>query len=347
MRLPQRPGSGRALRLKDLSIVWYPRGIIAFGVMTLLLLLIAYTSLRIGSKTATLADVGAAFQYREEAVGVARTVWQFRLPRLIVAVAVGASLGVSGMLFQSISRNPLGSPDIIGVTGGAAVGATISLVYFEHSIVVAPFAALLGALCAVTVMIILTSKSERSGSLIVFVGIGMGAFLSGITRLLLSHGEAGQALLAGRWLSGRLNSVGEADIPHVVIPLFLALPLAGFIIRHLDALVAGDDLAVVLGADPSRIRLVGMIIGAVHCVVGIVITGPIGFISLAAPHFARGALGGGRDAVFSSAFAGAILLSAADLATRSMPSALQAPVGMVTSLFGGIYFVIFLTMRKI
>ncbi len=271
--------------------------------------------------------------------------WELRLPRVLCGLLVGAGLGVSGALFQSLLRNPLASPDIIGVTQGAAFGAVASLVAGTPVLL----GAWTGGLVAMG-MIFGLSLSWRFGldpMRLVLNGVGIGITAVAGTTILITQvpeGTAGQAML---WLSGSLNALGWPD---VAIAAGLAGPLGLTLLalqRRLALIELGDDLARSLGVDLRRWRPAIALCSAVLAAGLVAVTGPLGFVALCAGPIARG-LGQGGPNLAGAALIGACLVMIADMATRVFAPSALLPAGLYTALIGApvLIFVVFRQFRR-
>ncbi len=261
-----------------------------------------------------------------------------RLPRLLVTIGAGAALGASGAVFQSISRNPLGSPDVIGFTAGAATGALIWIIVFGGSGANVVLASLMGALLTGGVVYFLARKDGHvSAYRLVLTGIGIGAVLHAINALLLVKGHIDLAISANLWLAG---SVDGRDWGHVW-PLWLGLTvLIGPMLigmRPLGWMEMGDDLAGPLGVPVEQVRRWMLLAALVLAGLATSATGPIAFVALAAPQLARRLTRAPTQPLIGAALFGACLLLGADLLTRIAPFDWTMPIGQVTGIIGGLY----------
>ena len=274
-------------------------------------------------------------------------VWSIRLPRAVAAIAVGMALGAAGCVFQSVSRNALGSPDIIGFTTGAATGAVMQIVRFNAGAVATALAAVAaGVLTALVVYLLSRNRGTTGGYRLVLVGIGVSAMLSAVNTLLLAWGELDLAVKARIWLSGSLNAREWMDVIPAVIGLMVCLPVLIGLSRELNILEMGDDQAKQLGVNTERTRLITMIAGVALTSVAVAAAGPIVFIALAAPQIVRRLTGTARVQVISSALFGAVLLLAADMTSRNLPTNFAVPVGLTTGVLGGVYLLWILTRQR-
>lgn len=269
-----------------------------------------------------------------------------RMPRLITALAVGASLGAAGAVFQSVSRNVLGSPDIIGFSTGAATGAVAQIILFGGGPFEVALAAIGGGLIASMVVYGISRRGGVSGGYrLILTGIGVGALLAALNSYLLTRGGIDQAASANIWLSGSLvgRSWGQAGM--TVLCLFVLFPFLAGLGRRLSLLEMGDDAARQLGVRVEGTRVLTLIFGVGLTAAAVAAAGPISFIALAAPQLVRPMAKSAAVPIGLSALMGALLLCAADLLSQWAFGALVMPVGVVTGLIGGVYLIILLAKR--
>ncbi|MCJ8150729.1 MULTISPECIES: FecCD family ABC transporter permease [Shinella] len=334
-------------RLGQLSVRWHPRVAVFCGLLILVLAVLTVLLLSSGSLSLSLKDVVATLIGQSDDAKVERVILRIRLPRVLTAILVGGALGMSGSIFQSISRNALGSPDIIGFTTGAATGAIVQIMLLDAGPLETSAAAVVsGVLTAVMVFLLARKGRSTGGYHLVLIGIGVGATLSGINTILLVRGDLDQAASAQLWLAGSLNTRTWAHVVPAAIGFVLVLPVAIAHARSLNLLEMGDDAARQLGVDAERTRLL-MIMAAVGLTsIATAAAGPIAFVALAAPQLAR-RLGGSPDVpVLSSALMGMVLLMAADLFSQHLPLEIHMPIGLTTGFLGGFYLLWLLVQSK-
>jgi iron complex transport system permease protein len=268
-----------------------------------------------------------------------------RLPRAAAALLVGAALGLAGAIFQSLSRNSLGSPDIIGFTTGSASGALISLLVANSSGVFVGIGALSGGL--VTALSVYALSAVRGGGeRLIMAGIAVGAMLSSINDYLITTADPENAEIAKLWLFGSLNVVSWPQ----VVPLACALPPLALATsatgKPLRLMEMGEDQAAALGIRTARVRGYALCLGVALTGLAITTAGPIGFLALAAPQLARRLSRSNGVAPMVAMVMGAALLSAADLLGQRVLAPFQIPVGLVTGALGGAYLVWLLALEK-
>lgn len=274
-------------------------------------------------------------------------VFNLRLPRVLAALFAGASLGVSGAVFQSVSRNALGSPDVIGFTTGAATGALAQIVIFGGGPLAVALSAMLGGLITATLVYLLSFKQGATGGYrLVLTGIGAGATLNALNGLMLVKGSLDNAISANLWLAGSLDARSWDHALTVMVGASLLIPIAAFAANRLRMIEMGDDIARQLGVQVERTRF-GMIACAVLLAgVATGAAGPIAFLALAAPQLASRLTSTRGIPVLSSAIMGAFLLVSADLLTQLFANDLVLPIGRTTGLVGGLYLLWLLTRSK-
>ena len=269
-----------------------------------------------------------------------------RLPRVAVGLLVGASLAMSGALTQTFARNPLASPDILGVTEGAAVGAVSIIVLSGATGTLAstasglgiPLAALVGALLTSAAIYLLAWRGGIDGQRLVLVGIGVGAVLSAGTSWLLVRAHVWDAAAATVWLTGSLSSRGWEQAEPLAWTLLVLGPAALVATRTLRALQLGDDPARSLGVRLQLAQLCTLVIAVCLAAVAVSTAGPIEFVAFVVPQVALRLVGGSRPPLLASAIYGALLVVASDLVARVvLPT--ELPVGLVTSAVGAPYLI--------
>jgi iron complex transport system permease protein len=265
-------------------------------------------------------------------------VWTLRVPRLLVAVLAGAALGISGAIFQSVARNPLVSPDVIGINGGAALAAVGVIVLGATRELVAP-AALAGAFLAALVVYLSANRGGLDRTRLVLIGIGVAAFTQAGVSFLFTRSESMDLMAAQSWLVGSLHDARWPQVQQLALTLVLLVPVALAGARTLVTMELGDDAAAGLGVATERSRRVALLIAVALAAIAVSVTGPIAFVAFIAPHLARRltrAAGGGLLPV--SAAVGALVLVAADLVARRVADPTELPVGIVTILLGAPLF---------
>jgi iron complex transport system permease protein len=287
-------------------------------------------SLALGAVDVPLRVVIDALSGGGEDTPYERIVLQLRLPRTVEAIAVGAALGVAGALLQGALANPLASPDVIGVTGGAGFGALLILLVFPGSIALLPIGALAFGLAAAALVFTIAWAGPNGGSVgrLILAGIAMGSLFAGATSGLMSA-YPDRVPSAIFFLAGGLTTSGW-DVLRAIAPYFaVGFVLAIVLIRPLDRLALGDDVAASLGTRPRVVRLAAGVAAALLAAASAAIAGLLGFLGLVIPHVVRmaGGTAGHGYVVPVSALAGAALLVAGDTLARVARAPIEMPVG--------------------
>jgi iron complex transport system permease protein len=268
----------------------------------------------------------------------------WRLPRALAGITIGALLGIAGALFQTVTRNPLASPDILGLSNGAFTGMLIALVLVSGSWPVLTAGSLLGGFATALVIWLLSARGGVQGFRLIVVGIGVSAVLASLNTWMLLQIELETAMFASAWGTGSLNGVSAGPLAGA---LLCALPFAVaalVLVPRLRQLELGDDMAAATGARPGRIRAVALLIGVALVAAATTVAGPVAFVALAAPQIARLVARTPHLSLMLSALFGGVLLLGADLvAQHLLPTAL--PVGVVTVSVGGAYLVLMIVLE--
>jgi iron complex transport system permease protein len=301
---------------------------VAFGVFAF--------SLSVGDFPIPIDDVLASLVGRGTADGDF-IVGTLRLPRGLTALLVGAGFGLSGAIFQRLARNPLASPDIIGINAGAATAAVFVIVVWGGSSLQVTLGALAGSTLTAVAIYLLAYKRGVTGYRLVLVGIGVTAMLGSVTSYLLTRAEIFDAQRATVWLTGSLNARSWDHVRPVALALLVLVPATIALARHLRMLELGDDVARGLGVRVEASRGALLVAGVALAAVGTAAAGPIAFVALVAPQVARRLTGGRTAALLPAAACGALLLAGSDLAARRLFAPIELPVGVLTAIVGAPY----------
>jgi iron complex transport system permease protein len=274
-----------------------------------------------------------------------KIVLDLRLPRIVVALLMGGSLGVAGAILQGVFRNPLADPYVLGTSSGAALAAAFGLLATQGTGVwLVPLLALTGALVTSAVVVSLGRdawgvRAER----LLLAGVGIGFFLSAILMLVMSLAQADGVKRALLWMAGDL-----AGADWSVVPMASLLMLFGFVLalsrrRGLNALALGDEVAFGLGLEPGRERTLLVLAASLLTAASVALGGIVGFVGLMVPHAVRALVGADARRVLPlSAIGGGMLLCLADTVGRSVLPPVEIPAGVVTALIGAPWFLIML-----
>lgn len=272
-------------------------------------------------------------------------VLQLRMPRVLLAVLGGAGLALSGAIFQSMTRNPLGSPDVMGFTNGAYAGVVVSILVLGGGREAVQAGAVLGGLATAGIVYLLAYRGGVQGFRLIIVGIATSMVLSSATTWLMLRARVDTAMSAAVWGTGSLNGARWSDTTQVAVGLAVLLPAVAVGARVLRAMALGDDAAAALGVR-LRWAVLGLtVLGVALSATVVAVCGLIMFIALAAPQLARRLVGGPDVPFTATAVLGSALLSASDwLAQHALPDR-QVPVGVVTVCLGG-GFLVWLLIRE-
>ncbi|MAP29710.1 MAG: Fe(3+)-siderophore ABC transporter permease [Pseudomonas sp.] len=339
--------SARIWRLGSLSVQVRRRVLLVNLLLLVLLGLFGLLGLLSGRLTFTPAQLLELLLAPQQGGVPGRILLHIRLPRVLTALCAGAALGVSGAIFQSLSRNPLGSPDIIGFTTGAASGAIAYLVFVGQQPLGLLLATLAAGLATALLVYLLARRDGQVDSYrLVLIGIGIGSTMAAVNGLLLIKGSLDNAMQANLWLAGSLNARSWMHALPVLGGGLLLIPLVLLGARQLTLLEMGDDLAAQLGVRIERVRGAMTLAGVLLAALATAAVGPLAFIALAAPQLVL-RLGRGQGVpVCGAALMGACLLLAADQLAQRMPGALILPIGRMTALLGGLYLLWLLTRQR-
>ncbi|WJY88898.1 Ferric enterobactin transport system permease protein FepG [Corynebacterium confusum] len=269
----------------------------------------------------------------------ARVVYGWRLPRVTAGALIGAGLAVAGTLSQTLTRNPLGSPDIIGFNTGAYTGViVVSYLGFSSFINVAIGALAGGGLTALIVMT-LAVRRQVSGMRLILVGIGVSLTLAAVNRYLILNADLDTALAVATWAAGSLNGLEWRFVAPAAAILALVTALSLVLGPCCEALELADDTSYSTGLNVTRTRLLFLAISALLTSLCTALAGPISFVALAAPHLTRFLLGGQRVNLPATALTGATLVLVCDIIGQHLFPTVMLPVGVVTVTLGGVYLI--------
>ena len=269
-------------------------------------------------------------------------IWMLRMPRLVVALLAGASLAVSGAILQAVIRNPLASPDVVGITAGASAASVLFIAAAPAALSIhwLPLAAMAGAAAAAALVYLLAWKKGVSSNRLVLVGIGIASFMSACTTFLIIQSPMHTASQAYIWLTGTVYGSSWMNVwtllPWTVV--FLAIALLS--VRHINIMQLGDEAATGAGNRVQRTRLLLVLLCVALAGSAVSMCGAVGFVGLIAPHMARRLAGPSLGKLIPAAgLIGAIMVSLADLVARTAFLPLDIPVGVLTSGIGAPFFI--------
>ncbi|SDE24638.1 FecCD family ABC transporter permease [Glycomyces harbinensis] len=330
-------GRSTVLRLGGMSVRVRHRTLVAVLGSLAALIAVAMWSAATGSTALGLERVWYAL-IGEGTKGDEFILWTLRLPRLATGIAVGACMGLSGALFQNLTRNPLGSPDILGLTQGATSGALVAIILTASSLQLTTVFAAVGALATGLIIWALTRGGDPSGYRLVLVGIGLAAILAGINGYLLTRTSIVDAFRAVYWLTGDLSGRDWSQARAVGLVLAGGILVVALLSRSLDALRLGEATATGLGVRVGTSRVVALVAASILTAGAVAVAGPLAFVALAAPHIAARLTGSTRSFLVSG-IVGALIVTGADMIAVAGIAGRQLPTGVVTGVLGGAYLI--------
>lgn len=277
-------------------------------------------------------------------------VWEIRFPRALLAMMVGAGLAMVGAALQAVTRNPLADPHLLGISSGGAFGAILALLHtgLFIGLLTVPLLAFLGALGATMIVLSVVRLADAtSADRLVLAGVAVSFIVMAGANILIFLGDPRATHTVVFWMLGGL---GLAQWSQLIYPLVIVLICGGWLWARspdLNAMTIGDETAATLGIPVARFRVITFIVGALITGVMVAFSGIIGFVGLMVPHIVRLIVGGDyRRVVPMSALVGAVFLLWADIAARTVMAPEDMPIGIVTGLVGGVFFVWLLGRRR-
>lgn len=311
---------------------------IVFAVLVLLLAIAAAFSVALGSTGMTLQDLAALVFMREGDPMMISIIWGLRIPRVFSGIVIGAALAVCGVVFQATLRNPLAEPYTLGVSSGGALGATVSIMLGISGMAMVGVCFL--GCCMTTALVIgIASLKGFSNVMLILCGVIIGFLLSSIMMLLFSLSSTRDVYASIMWLMGSLSAPNRLFVMvlgYGVLPLSIILNIFS---KDLNILSLGDDKAMYLGLNAKTSRIVLFTITSIITGACVAVAGVISFVGLIVPHIMRGIIGAEHRLLMpSSMLAGAIMLLVSDTIARLIISPMELPVGVITGICGGIFF---------
>ncbi|OHS40469.1 iron ABC transporter permease [Staphylococcus sp. HMSC62A08] len=318
------------------------RNSIRYGIVILILLVSTLFSLCIGSVMIDPIHAIAGLFTQDDFI-----LNEYRIPRTLLGLVIGSSLAISGALIQGVIRNPLASPDVIGITKGATLAAVIIIMIFPSApLFVLPLGSFAGALIISLILSFLISKFDVKGSKLALIGLAIGAICTAIVQFLLIRNpmDANNALI---WLTGSLYGHNISNFFSVLPWFIITVPLVLLLGYQLDILNLGDNVATALGARVQFLKMILLILAVMLAGASIAVVGGISFLGLIAPHIARQLVGHKNlHVIIMSGLIGAILLTLGDGLARGIQPPLDIPVGVVIAVIGAPYFLFLLRRMK-
>ena len=319
---------------EHIAMSYRRRSVLIWLAMTMAVLSLAVATLMLGKLGLSPADFIDLLS--GQASATSEFVFQrVRGPRVLIAIMAGAAFGLSGALFQNVTRNPLGSPDVLGLAAGAGAGVAVaSLLPWA---IPTPVGALAGAGMAIGVVMLSTGSGLSSTSKVIISGIAVAAIATAVTQFVVTATLRDEASRLAAYLVGSLNSrdLGQAGL--IAVTLVLAFPVILWLSPRLQLMELGDELTTSLGGKASATRTQAILVSVVLAAMAVAVAGPIAFVALMSPHVARLLTKTSGPNLVGSALTGALLMVLADLAVQQLSIVEDLPVGIITAGFGGVF----------
>jgi iron complex transport system permease protein len=321
---------------------------IFFISLCVLLILDIWFCLIVGSHRVTLNDFSHTLFHPRESGTLQTIIWSIRVPRVLAGLLIGAGLAVTGCVFQGILRNPLAEPYTLGVSGGAALGVTVAIVTgMCFSWLTIPIFSFSGALLAVGLVYLLASRLHFSVTGLILGGVVLSFIFSSLVLFIFALAKPVEVQTVFMWLMGNLSAIDTLILKVVAIVILAGICVIFILGRDLDALTLGDEKALHLGINVLQIRRFLYITSSLIVGACVSLTGIIGFVGLIIPHLNRLIIGPNhRPLILASALVGGIFLSLADTLARTIIAPVELPVGVITGIIGGGFFIILLLIRS-
>ena len=320
-------------------------------VTVIICLLSFFCALSFGAAEISFSDVWQSF-FTEEGTDLGfiyRIIWELRMPRAILAFLAGCGLAISGLILQTVTRNPLADPYLFGISSGASLGVVI-LITFTGSVLtgVAPIAAFIGSLLAmVMLMLIAGRRQSQQVESMLLAGVALSFLFSSITNLLLYHTDPQAVTAVLFWTLGSFSRAQWENLlfPTVVISACISIMLAYR--RQLNAMLLGDESATTLGINVNRFRIIMLLLSSLITATLVSMCGGIGFVGLMIPHIVRFFISqGSMYGILLTALVGGIFMIWVDILSRIILENQELPVGVITAATGSIFFLTLLYFRK-
>lgn len=326
--------TGRRQRLR--------RWILVTGFLTILSIILCCAMLLLGTTIYPVNDVIRVLS-GEQIQGVSFAVNTIRLPRMLAGLFAGFAFGMAGSTFQTMLRNPLANPNVIGITSGSSAAAVFCIIILHANGAVISFASVVAGL-ATTILIYLLSKGKSfSVGRLILIGIGLQAMLDAMVSYLLLVGAQQDIPAALRWLAGSLNGAQMDELPPLVITVFICAPIIILLGKHLSILELGEQSATSLGVNTDKTRIMLILSSVCMIAIATATTGPIAFVAFLSGPIAKRLVGVGFSSLIPAGLVGVILVLAGDLIGQ-FAFEYRYPVGIITGILGAPYL-IFLLIR--
>lgn len=308
--------------------------------------IVATLSLSLGAVALSPSEVVSALLGGGDAQG-SFAVTKLRLPRFLMCLLAGVAFGVAGAIFQALFGNPLASPDLIGITGGASVAAVTALLFLDLSGFALSAAALVGGLVVAAVIYVLSWRAGVAGHRFVLIGVAIAFAVHAALGFLLTRADVRDAQTALVWMVGSVGGTRWVEVGVAAASVAVMLPLVWLVARPLRVLQLGDDTARALGLGVERSRLAVLAVAVALAAGATAVVGPIAFVAFVCGPVARRLFPRAGLALVASGAIGALVVSGADVvAQHALPGDIQVPVGIITGLIGGPYLLWLLATQR-
>ncbi|MBT2653181.1 MULTISPECIES: iron chelate uptake ABC transporter family permease subunit [Oceanobacillus] len=313
------------------------RFILVTSLLAITAFVLSCTMLMLGNTIYPISDVISVL-LGEEVQGASFAVGTIRLPRMVAGVFAGFAFGVAGYVFQTMLRNPLANPNVIGITAGSSAAAVFCIIVLQASTTVVSIASIIGGLATVIVIFLLARGTSFSIGRLILVGIGIQAMLNAVISYLLMIGQENDIPTAMRWLNGSLNGAKMEDVYPLIIAVIIFAPIIVALGKRLDMLELGEQTAISLGVNTDKTRVILIITSVLILALATATTGPIAFIAFLSGPIAKRLVGAGFSSIIPAGLVGIILVLASDLVGQ-FAFAARYPVGVITGIIGAPYLI--------
>ncbi|MER1998835.1 MAG: iron chelate uptake ABC transporter family permease subunit [Lysinibacillus sp.] len=307
------------------------------AILVALCIMLSIAMLMLGNTIYPFSDVLRAL-FGEQIKGVSFAVSTIRFPRLLAGIFAGFAFGVGGYIFQTMLRNPLANPNVIGITAGSSAAAVFCIIVLQASSTVISIAAVIGGLLTVLVIYMLSKGSSFSIGRLILIGIGIQAMLNAFISYLMIIGKSQDIPTAMRWLSGSLNGAKLESVLPLMAIIIICLPILLYFSKDLEMLELGEQAATALGINTNKTRIILMVAAVLMIALATATTGPIAFIAFLAGPIAKKLVGNGFSSMIQAGLVGIILVLAADLIGQ-FAFETRYPVGVITGIIGAPYLI--------
>ncbi|MCH7321469.1 iron chelate uptake ABC transporter family permease subunit [Solibacillus sp. MA9] len=313
------------------------RFVLTTSILVLLALALCATMLMLGNTIYPVKDVVAVL-LGEDIKGATFAVGTIRLPRMLAGLFAGFAFGIGGYVFQTMLRNPLANPNVIGITAGSSAAAVFCIIILHASNTVVSIASIVGGLATTLFIYFLAKGTSFSIGRLILIGIGIQAMLNAFISYLMLIGKTHDLPTALRWLSGSLNGVKMETLMPLMIAVAIFTPLLLIFSKRLEMLELGEEMSISLGVDTNKTRILLIICAVLVLALATAVTGPIAFVSFLAGPIAKRLVGSNFSALIPAGLIGVILVLASDLIGQ-FAFTTRYPVGVITGIIGAPYLI--------